>query len=185
MDQDDGEKRRFVARVMTAKHSTRLMLPFIVAGLALLAAVAMVTSKFPAAMESGVAPAIFAVLLLGLGIAPIPYLNRARKKELVISVTPDGLTVDRWPDDVFPFGDARLGQWTRRGASATTALHLQSGRHRFVVGRSELSARRVTPGLLPEAPPVGWAQPDAAMSGRDFDELVAVVVRRRELGQSP
>jgi hypothetical protein len=182
MDSDDHEKHRFVARALTAKHSVGLLLPVNLAAVALIAVIAILAWKFPDVMEEGWPVPVIAVLILGLGAATIPVTNRARKKELLICVTPDGVTVDKRPNDVFSFGDIQLGKWTRRGAPATVALHLRSGGRRFVVGRSDLSAGRLTPELLPVAPPVGWAQPDAVMSLPDFDELAALIVRRRESG---
>jgi hypothetical protein len=173
-----------VARPMNSKHVLRLSLPWNLATLAVIAVIATVVVKFPSVMESGWAAVVIVPLFLGVAIASARSLIRANRKPVVICVTADGLTVDRRPNDVFSFGDAQLGTWSRRYAPPSAALHLRCGGDRFVLGRSERSALSFPAGSLPEAPPVGWTQPDAAMSPSDFDELIAVVVRRRESGLS-
>jgi hypothetical protein len=154
------------------------------AAFALIAVLGFVAVRFPSAMETGWAVPVIAVLILGLPIAFIPRMNRARRKPVVVCVTADGVTVDRRPNDVFSFGDAQLGKWTHWSGPATAALHLRRGFRRLVIGRNDLTTRRFAPGLLPEAPPVAWAQPDLVMDPSDFDELVALVARRRESGLS-
>jgi hypothetical protein len=66
-------------------------------------------------------------------------------KKFVIRVAQDGLTVDRWPGDVFSFGDVKLGLWNTAaygGTKTGTALHLRCGPHRLVIGGAIIALRR-------------------------------------------
>lgn len=101
-------------------------------------------------------------------------------QKIDVGVTEDGLTVDRWPADIFRFGDVTLGLWTSAvygGTTSGTALHLRSGRHRLVIGGRD---HRVAAGTRLDEPPVQY--PNAWMSAADFDELLTAVARRGELG---
>jgi hypothetical protein len=93
----------------------------------------------------------------------------------VIRVTRDGLLVDQRPGVVFSFSDTKLGPWILQGLAVGTALHLQSGPHRFVLGGRD---HRVAPATPLAAPTVEY-DVDASMSASDFDELLTVVARRR------
>ncbi len=84
-------------------------------------------------------------------------------RKFLITVTGDGLTVDRRRGDVYPFVDAQLGPWVVMGV----ALHLQCGRHRFSLGGKD---RRVGPATGLDAPPVHSV--DASLAASDFDELL-------------
>lgn len=84
-------------------------------------------------------------------------------RKFLITVTPDGLTVDRRHGDVYSFADAELGPWVMMGA----ALHLQCGRHRFWLGGKD---RRIGPATRLDALPT-W-RVDAWLGASDFDELL-------------
>jgi hypothetical protein len=66
-----------------------------------------------------------------------------------------------------------------------TALHLQSGQHRFVLGGRD---RRVAAGTRLDAPDAGYGQPvdiDASVSAADLEEILTMVSRRSGLGIRP
>ena len=84
-------------------------------------------------------------------------------------VTGDGLIVDHKPGDIFSLSDARLGIWTLNGS----ALHLQGGRKRLVLGGLD---HRIANGTRLDVPPVEYT--DATMRASDFDELLTMVARR-------
>ena len=91
----------------------------------------------------------------------------------VVCVTGDGLTVDERPGAVYSFSEAALSPWTIGNVALVqgTALHLRSGRDRFVLGGFD---HRVGPGTRLEAPPDD-VRPDAWLSASDFDEMVAMI----------
>lgn len=110
---------------------------------------------------------------LGAGTAiimlvPLAWLAYAwwrSRHEVILGVTNEGLTIDRWPGDVFPFADATLGPWVNMGV----ALHLRSGSHRFVLGGRD---RRIASSTRLDAPPVQAV--DAWLWDSEFDELLTV-----------
>lgn len=110
----------------------------------------------------------------------------SRRRKIVVSVTSDGLTVNTRPGDVYPFTDAKLGTWgVTGGATMGTALHLQCGADRFVLGGRD---RRVSAGTRLDAPDVGYGLPidvDAWLSAADFDEVLAAVSSRSGLDVRP
>jgi hypothetical protein len=96
-----------------------------------------------------------------------------REKTVLVDIGSGGLTVNTRPGDVFSFGDAQLGLWTLEGYGGITkgtALHLRSGRHRFVLGGRDHRVATETP---LEAPPVDSV--DASTSASEFDELLTMV----------
>lgn len=112
-------------------------------------------------------------VVVGLGaggavimLVPVVWLVyawwRSRQKVLV-GVTNQGLTIDRWPGDAFSFADATLGPWVNMGV----ALHLRSGSHRFVLGGRD---RRIASSTQLVAPPVQAV--DAWLWDSEFDELL-------------
>ena len=116
----------------------------------------------------------------------------SRRGKIVISVTSDGLTVNKRQGDVYSFTDAKLGTWgVTGGATMGTALHLQCGPRRFVLGGRD---RRVAAGTRLEAPDAGYGLPvdvDAWLPASDFEEVLTMVgchagldVRRPALGES-
>ena len=113
-----------------------------------------------AAAGYGVLAAMFVV-----GVGWSAYLFWQTRRKYVISVIGDGLTVDRRPGDVYSLGDARLGLWVDMGV----ALHLQCGRHRFVLGGRD---RRIGPSTPLEAPPAQFI--DAWLPASDFDQLLSL-----------
>jgi hypothetical protein len=71
------------------------------------------------------------------------------------------------------------------GSTMGTALHLQSGEHRFILGGRD---RRVASGTRLDAPDAGYGLPvdiDAWVSAADFDEIVTMVSRRSGLDVRP
>jgi hypothetical protein len=128
-------------------------------------------------------PLLLVVLLFG---AVYGWYWWSRRRKIIISVTSDGLTVTTRPGDVYSFSDAKLGTWgVTGGATMGTALHLQCGRHRFILGGRD---RRVASGTRLEAPDVGYGLPvdiDAWVSAADFDEILAIGSRRSGLDVRP
>lgn len=108
------------------------------------------------------------------------------RRQIVVSATSDGLTVNTRPGDVYPFAGAKLGTWgVTGGASMGTALHLQCGERRFILGGRD---RRVSSGTRLDAPDAGYGQPidvDAWVSAEDFEEILAMVSRRSGLDVRP
>jgi hypothetical protein len=106
----------------------------------------------------------------------------SRREKIIISVTGDGLTVNKRPGDVYSFSGAKLGTWGQTGgATMGTALHLQSGQHRFILGGRD---RRVAAGTRLEAPDVGYGlevDVDAWLSASDFEEILTMVGPRSGL----
>ena len=88
-------------------------------------------------------------------------------REFGVCVTKDGLTVDQRPGDVFAFRDAQLGLWAFGCMTLGTALHLQCGALRFVLGGRDY---RVATNTRLEAAPVDRV--DAWMWASDFYELL-------------
>lgn len=74
------------------------------------------------------------------------------------------MTVNHRRDD-FRFSEAKLGPWVNMGV----ALHLQCGRHRFVLGGRD---RRIAPTTRLDAQPVQAV--DAWLWAKEFDELLAM-----------
>ncbi|GAB1815007.1 hypothetical protein [Mycobacterium sp. MUNTM1] len=87
------------------------------------------------------------------------------RREVLVGATTEGLTIDRWPRDVFSFADATLSPWANMGV----ALHLRSGSRRFVLGGRD---HRIASSTRLEAPPVQAV--DAWLWDPEFDELLAV-----------
>lgn len=106
----------------------------------------------------------------------------SRRRKMIVSVTSDGLTVNTRPSDVYSFGDAKLGTWgVTGGATMGTALHLQCGQHRFILGGRD---HRVAAGTRLDAPDAGYGLPvdiDAWVSAADFEEILTMVSRRSGL----
>jgi len=110
----------------------------------------------------------------------------SRRRKIIVSVTSHGLTVDTRPGEVYSFSDAKLGTWGQTGgATMGTALHLQCGSNRFILGGRD---RRVAAGTRLEAPDAGYGQPvdvDAWLSASDFEEILTLVSRRSGLDVRP
>jgi hypothetical protein len=131
----------------------------------------------------GFGPTAFLIVSLSAPFAFMAFQMRgwlSLNKEIVVCVTQDGLTVDRWPGDVCSFSDVRLGLWTSAvygGTTSGTALHLRCGPHRLVIGGRD---HRLATGAWLDEPPVQY--PNAWMAASDFDELLTTVGRRSGLG---
>jgi hypothetical protein len=136
-------------------------------------------SQFSAEIFDKVIRYGFVLLLLG-GVGA--YYRWSKRRKILIGVTSDGLTVNKRPGDVFSLSDAKLGVWgVSGGMTMGTALHLQCGPHRFVLGGRD---HRIAAGTRLEAPDAGYGLPvdvDAWVSASDFDELLTVVGRRSGL----
>ena len=108
------------------------------------------------------------------------------RKKIIISITSDGLSVNKRPGDVYSFADAKLGTWgVTGGATMGTALHLNCGPRRFVLGGRD---RRVAAGTRLDAPDAGYGLPvdvDAWLSASDFEEVLTLVGRRSGLDARP
>lgn len=128
-------------------------------------------------------PTAFMIVFVGAPFVFMAFQARgwlSLNQQIGVRVTGDGLTVDRWPDDIFRFGDVTLGLWTSAvygGTTSGTALHLRSGRHRLVIGGRD---HRIGAGARLDEPPVQY--PGAWMPASDFDELLIAVGRRSGLG---
>jgi hypothetical protein len=110
----------------------------------------------------------------------------SRRKKIIVSVTGDGLTVSTRPGEVYSFGGAKLGTWGVTGGSTMgTALHLQSGQHRFILGGRD---HRVGTGTRLDAPDVGYGlseDVDAWVSTADYEEILAMAGSRSGLDVRP
>lgn len=128
---------------------------------------------------------VFVLLAILFGGTWLWY-RRSRDGEIHISVTSDGLTVDTRPGDVYPFEGAKLGTWgVTGGATMGTALHLQCGSRRMVIGGRD---HRVSAATRLDAPDVGYGLPidiDAWLPASDYAELLDMVGSRTGLDVRP
>ncbi len=126
---------------------------------------------------------VFFAFLLGIMPAFGAFQRRVNRARTVhVDVGSESLAVNTKPGAVFSFGDAQLGPWTLAGYGGMTkgmALHLRSGRSRFVLGGRD---HRIDAGTSMEAPPVDSV--DATMSASEFDELLTMVGRPPGLDES-
>ncbi|HTX95437.1 MAG TPA: hypothetical protein VME67_11635 [Mycobacterium sp.] len=114
--------------------------------------------------------------LLVVGVSMTGYLFWRSRRKYAITVSGDGLTIDRRRGDVYSLADAKLGLWVDAGV----ALHLRCGRHRFVLGGRD---RRLRPATPLDASPV-WLV-DAWLPESDFDELLVRGGRSAAWGPAP
>jgi hypothetical protein len=112
---------------------------------------------------------------VALAVAALACIGWYATREIVVSVTSEGLAVSTRRGDTFPFGDATLGLWAFGGRTKVmgTALHLRSGARHFVVGGRD---HRVAEGTRLDERPQGYV--DAWLWASDFDQLLAAVGRR-------
>jgi len=130
--------------------------------------------------------AIFLFVVMGGGLAAVLAIGvsqrRSKRRGILICVTNEALTVDERPGDVYSFLGAKLGRWgVTGGMTMGTALHLQSGTRRFILGGRN---HRLTAGTRLGAPDVCYGQGvdvDAWVSAADFDEILDVAGRRSRL----
>ncbi len=110
----------------------------------------------------------------------------SRRVKIVISVTSDGLTVNKRPGDVYSFSDAKLGSWgVTGGMTMGTALHLQCGPNRLVLGGRD---HRVGAGTRLDAPDAGYGLPvdvDAWLSAPDYEAILSMAGGRSGLDVRP
>lgn len=109
----------------------------------------------------------------------------SRRRKILLFATTDGLTVSTRPGDVYSFSDAKLGTWGQTGgATMGTALHLQCGPQRFILGGRD----RRTAGTRLDAPDVGYGlevDVDAWLPAAEFDEILAMAGHRSGLEIRP
>jgi hypothetical protein len=112
-------------------------------------------------------------LVVGLLFARSFRMRSFIYPKVTIRVIGDGFEVTRGGrGEVFPLSSARLGPWATSGMLMGTALHLRSGRHRFVLGGQN---HRVPAGARFDARSL-W-NVDAWMPAQDFDALLRMVCR--------
>lgn len=103
----------------------------------------------------------------------------SRRRKILISATGDGLTVNTRQGDVYSFNGATLGTWGQTGGMTMgTALHLQCGQRRFILGGRD---HRVAAGTRLDAPDVGYGlevDVDAHLPAAEFAEILSMVGRR-------
>ena len=178
---DGAASRRFVASAAppTTKQMMKYTYVVIAVAMASLGAVYMALFLVGAllgstsVMQVGGTVVFFAFFLLAIPGYAAFQRRVNRKKTVLLDVGSDGLTVNTRPGDVFSFSDAQLGPWTLAGYGGTTkgtALHLRSGRHRFVLGGQD---HRAASGAPLQAPPVDSV--DAWLWAPEFAELLAMV----------
>ncbi|WP_029114550.1 hypothetical protein [Mycobacterium sp. URHB0044] len=98
-------------------------------------------------------------------------VGRARRRNVVILVTGNEMTVNPTRGKVLSFDDARLGAWDFPGGmTAGTALHLRRDAQSFVLGGRD---HRIAARTRREAPPTSTVQ--AWMWAADFDALLAMI----------
>ncbi|GAB3033003.1 hypothetical protein MBOU_28440 [Mycobacterium bourgelatii] len=120
-----------------------------------------------------VRPLFLLLALLVSGGMAYSYWKRQRSK-IIIDVTSDGLLVSSRPGEVFLFRHAQLGPWSF-WQSMGSALHLQCGPNRFVLGGRD---HRLSGGST-VAP---TKDVDAWIWATEFDELLATAGLREESG---
>ncbi|OBA73659.1 hypothetical protein A5641_04700 [Mycobacterium sp. 1554424.7] len=180
---DAGPSRRFAASA--APPSTKQMMKYtyliMFGGMAALGLINMTLFLVGAAsgaenvIKAGGFVVFMAFLVLAMPAFGLFQRRMNRKKTVLLDVGSGGLTVSSRPGEVFSFGDAQLGKWTLAGYGGTTkgtALHLRSGRQRFVIGGQDHRLDHETP---LDAPPVDSV--DATMWASEFDELLATIGR--------
>lgn len=121
----------------------------------------------------GSAVAFFSYLVLAMPVFGVLRRRLNREKRVLVGIGNDGLTVSARPGEVFSLDGAQLGRWTPEGCGAMTkgtALHLGSGRRRFVIGGRDHRALAEAP---LDAPPVDVV--DAWLWARDFDDLLTAI----------
>lgn len=106
--------------------------------------------------------------------------------KIVLSVANGGLTVSTRPGEVYSFSTAKLGTWGQTGGMTMgTALHLQCGPRRFVLGGRD---RRPPTGTRLEAPDVGYGLEvdiDAQLPAAEFEEVLTLVGGPRSVSAPP
>jgi hypothetical protein len=169
-----AESRRFVA---TTPRMQRWLYICTYGSLAAFAAVFALMFLVPSAQTAGwVVVVLMAVGLTLFGVVGVRRWGWSRT--IPICVTSDGLTVEGRPGEVFSFKDAKLGLFTlgQTMAMSGTALHLQCGPHRFVLGGRDHRLSTATPLQAPPTSRVdGWLQ------AADFDEVLTMAARRSGL----
>ena len=134
--------------------------------------------------SAGVAMGFFGAFAIGMYGFFIPFYIWNKSGDMVIRVTPEGLTADRRKGDIYSLVDATLGSWVpnqyrRRRAGAITlgtALHLRCGSRSLVLGGRD---HRMGARARLDAPPT--ERLDAWMWAADFDRLLAMIGRRSGL----
>jgi hypothetical protein len=141
----------------------------VVAYCAIAASITLPLALHAAAPELPKGVLFFSLLACGIAFAAFGLSISKNRRQLTIGVTAGGLLLEEKTGGVFEFGDMQLGPWIAPmyGSSLGTALHLCSGRRRFVVGGEY---HRAPPRTRFDAPPVRTV--DAQMSAADFQALL-------------
>jgi hypothetical protein len=107
----------------------------------------------------------------------------SKSRRILISVTNQALTVDEQPGVAYSFHGATLGTWGRTGGMTTgTALHLQSGTGRFILGGRDHRLSPETPLGAPDAGGYGLAVDiNAWVSASEFDVILDLAGLRSRL----
>ena len=178
-----------LASVTTPAHERRPAMMFLIYGAASVAFTAGLIGSFvglQALVEGGsewvrrAAQYGFqgALLLLLFGGVYL-WTWRSRRRRIVLSVSSDAVTVSTRPGDVYPLRGARLGTWgVTGGMTMGTALHLQCGPRRFVLGGRD---RRMAAGAPLDAPDAGYGlevDVDAWLDASDFEHVLALLGRQ-------
>jgi DNA-binding beta-propeller fold protein YncE len=195
MDQDDPEKRiaelarpgdgavsrRFVASAAPPSTKQMIKYTYVLIALTMASLGVLYTTLFlvgalvgsTTVMQVGGIAIFFSFSLLARPAFAMFQRRMNREKKVLVDVGIPGLTVSTRSGIVFSFGDVQLGNWTLEGhvdAARGTALHLRTGRDRFVLGGRD---HRVADEIPLAATPVDSV--DASMSAPEFDELLSMV----------
>jgi hypothetical protein len=167
--------RRYLARPMPLGFKSIFQVSLL--GFVLMAGVLVAMKVLPQFLMAEVM--VFLIGGWGIGLCYVGYWIWHMRRRFLISVTGEGITVDRFAGELFSFSDARLSLWNAKpygpfGAGMTTGrvLALHCGPHRFLVGGHGYRPGDPTP---IDAPPVETV--DAWLMEPDFDELLAAIGR--------
>jgi hypothetical protein len=163
------DERRFVA--FTAPFTTQMneMVSGKYKGVFYVIYTVLAVAVFAVTMIRPLTPSILWALVLLIAVivvAPlfwIAWVWWRSRRQVVLTVTGDGLTVSTRPGVVFGVTGAQLGPWSTMGV----ALHLQSGSRRFILGGRD---HRIGSSTRLDAPPVRSV--DAYLWSPDFHALL-------------
>jgi hypothetical protein len=181
MNADDSEKRsaehehehRFLASA--ARGSSKRLVGFILGMWAApMFLFVVVHVLVPDTYSDAVVPISIGIWVIGgcaLYFGFPDLVGRARRRNVVICVTGEELTVNPKRGKVLSFVDAQLGPWEFWGGMpAGSALHLRRDVQSFVVGGRD---HRLDTRTRHQAPPTGAVQ--AWMWAEEFDALLATI----------
>lgn len=142
----------------------------------------LVVARDRGALGSGIDPVVArlgpllpGVVIVGGALGVVGYFSFRQFKSvpqlrvIEIGVASDVLTVDERPGMAYRLRGATLGTWSMGGMTGGTALHLQSGTYRFVLGGRDYRPAYQT---RLDAPHV--REVDAWVSASDFSEILQI-----------